>query len=190
MRQRKGRTLKKVVSTVEIVPPQPKELAPKPEALTKLQNEFDEKAGTVSQAPEEEVKPARRGRRSKAEAEQTAKIESLKHDFNAFGGLILEVVCPRLPNPLPPTDQEKQLFGNAVGRIIEKYAPQLGGYDAELALAVAVIVVFAPRMKKQAYDNAGDFDTRQTGKREEYVGTPPDTTVPAADSVRPPERIL
>ena len=170
---KKGKTLRRVPTVVEVIP-QTKVDVVAPGKIAGLKKEFDAEAAAI--------KPVRKysKRQTREDEEKAAKIESLKSDFNAFGGMLLDVMCPRMPNPIPPTEQEKELFGNAVGRIIEKYAPQLGGYDAELALAVAVLVVFAPRMKRTTNpkrEKTGHIDTGEAGKREEPPSEKTDTKV-------------
>lgn len=114
--------------------------------LDDLKEEF---AGSIKEASvKRRVQRQKKSEADEAErAREQAKIDSLKADFGLFGSILLEVICTRMPNPLPPTPGEKQLFGNATSRLVEKYAPKLGGWEAELTFAFAAVVVLAPRLK-------------------------------------------
>jgi hypothetical protein len=65
-----------------------------------------------------------------------------------MSGLLLEMACKRMPNPLPPTPEESKLFSLGVGQCVEKYLPMIGEWAPEATLLIAVTVVFLPRMVK------------------------------------------
>lgn len=126
--------------------------------LAALEEKFN--SGVTEEAPDtdtlQESRP-RRGRRSMAEieaekeAELRAQREAFKEkaqSFAAMSGVVLDIICARLPNPLPPSPEEKEFFAAGVGAIAEKYLPQAGGYDAEISLALAAVVILVPRMVK------------------------------------------
>ena len=114
------------------------------EALTKLKEE--PRSGP---APKKKSRSQREIEEAAAKAAQEAEyINGLKSDFALFGSVLLDVICLRMPNPIPATPGEKEVFGNATSRLIEKYAPKMAGYEAELAFGLACIVVVAPRLKK------------------------------------------
>ena len=137
--------------TIEHLTPDPgAEKGQRDTALENLRTEFSGGPGPGPEAPAPVNKGGRPKKNKQLEEEkERAYMEALKSDFSAFSGVLLDVVCVRMPNPMPATPGEKALFGNAVSRMIEKYAPMMNGYDAELAFGLAALVVFAPRIQKQ-----------------------------------------
>lgn len=114
------------------------------EALAKLKEEPQS-----APAPKKKSQSQREREQAAAKAAADAEyINGLKADFALFGSVLLDVICLRMPNPIPATPGEKEVFGNATSRLIEKYAPKMAGYEAELAFGLACIVVVAPRLKK------------------------------------------
>lgn len=130
-----------------------------PDAEKERLREGLDQVGAEYRGEAEERKPrrshkARRDRdaeRAAAEAAEAEKLERRKAevagDFAMLGTVVLTIVCERLPNPVPPTPAETQVFSNAVSAMVRKYYPQLETYGPEIALAVACGVVIVPRMK-------------------------------------------
>jgi len=93
-------------------------------------------------------------RRAKKEEVEVAKVdysESIEA-FGSFVEMLLDIVVPRLPNPLPLSDPERSLVMKQTSRLMEKYVPLLGGWDVEIAFGGAMLFVFLPRLKKQSVE--------------------------------------
>lgn len=107
---------------------------------------------------ENEVQVKRgRGRPKKTETIEQQKIEDQKNEeikkefanqFSLLSDVGLDLLSPRLPNPIPFSKPEKEMFSNALSKVVEKYFSSFGNYDAEISLVVISIVLIYPRIKK------------------------------------------
>lgn len=152
----KGATIRATAGSVILPPDSPGS------ALNELKESYTsgmpvEPVGDSPEGGETDQPTKRRGRRTNAEieAEKQAALDAGKESykekaqaFAAMSGVMLDIICARLPNPLPPTPQEKEFFSVGVGAIAEKYLPQAGGYDAEITLGLAALMILAPRLVK------------------------------------------
>ena len=77
------------------------------------------------------------------------RLAAAKQSFAMFSNVALDLLCARLPNPIPVTDGEKEVFSLATSAMVEKYFPVIAGYDVELSFGLAVILIFAPRLVKK-----------------------------------------
>jgi len=128
--------------TVEVDKPEPESFE---QAVEKTHAEFEEAV--------EEKKPRKKySRRKKSEVEaaevdaQTRKVNELKESFMPLGGICVQLMCQYLPDPIPPTPLEIDLAGKATAQLIEKYAPKILGYEAEVSLAVVLTIIIVPRL--------------------------------------------
>jgi hypothetical protein len=80
--------------------------------------------------------------------EQKVRFDSLKANFNVLGSFGIDLVCARMPNPIPATDEEKRIAGEVTANLIGKYSDTMNDYGEELAFAFMLLIVFAPRLKK------------------------------------------
>ena len=142
------------------------ELEPeKKEPLSSLKTEYMEGADDVQAGTGEAVDPSRQTekprrihkRRTKAEieSERARNDEDARNRyaqsaqaFSQASCILLDFILRRMPNPSPASPEERQLFSAAVGAVAVKWLPEAAGYDAELTLAAALLVVVAPRMLK------------------------------------------
>ena len=158
-RNEKGNLLHTITSEPEKGDSVVETLPNNPDAEKDRVREGLEQVGAEYHGETEERKPrrshkARRDRdaeRAAADAAEAEKLEKRKAevagDFAMLGTVVLTIVCERLPNPVPPTPAETQVFSNAVSAMVRKYYPQLETYGPEIALAVACGVVIVPRLK-------------------------------------------
>ena len=73
--------------------------------------------------------------------------EELTQAIKQLGGIILDLAAPRLPNPVPFTEQEKKLFNNSLSKVALKYTVNVGKWEEETALLLVTLVLFYPRVK-------------------------------------------
>lgn len=116
-----------------------------------------------------ETKPKKRGRRTNAQIEADKQksetvidetLEDQKTEFTnslrLFSETALDLLAPRLPNPVPFTITEKEMFGKSLSALAGKYFSLLNNYDIELSFLFASLILFYPRMKvekKKINDN-------------------------------------
>lgn len=79
----------------------------------------------------------------------TDKRDKFVQGLALFGSMVLDIACARMPSPKPATELERTIWNNGVSQIGEKYFPAISNWDAELAFGLAVVIVFAPRLKKE-----------------------------------------
>ena len=122
-----------------------------------------------------ESKPKKRGRRTNAQIEADSlkddnvideKIENQKIEFTnslkLFSETALDLLAPRLPNPVPFTTTEKEMFGKSLSALAGKYFSYLNNYDIELSFLFASLILFYPRMKveKKKIDDNGEQENK------------------------------
>lgn len=78
------------------------------------------------------------------DAEQKKKLES----FARLLTLAMNSICTRLPNPLPLSETEKEVFGSAANDLAEKYVPKLGEYQPEISMLAALVLILPGRFMK------------------------------------------
>lgn len=133
---------------------------------------------------EEQNTGGRPSRSYKREAEElraqlaAQENQAIMQGFKTLSGAFLDVLCIRLPNPVPATEQEKEIFGEAAGALASKYADSFGKWKEEIAFALATVMILAPRMvtekKKSSTENTpnatkGDTSSGENGEREKHV---------------------
>ena len=64
-----------------------------------------------------------------------------------LGAFILPMLCSRLPNPLPPTEQELQGFARVVTPLANKYLGQMQ-YKEEINAGLFALAFMLPRLQK------------------------------------------
>jgi hypothetical protein len=173
---------------------------PQPSLQDLKDKHVEEKA--ISDA-ERETKYAKRKRLIAVEQEKQS--EQLSQGLTMLGGMLLDLLCVRLPNPLPPTEMEKQLFGQALSEVSGKYVPSMINYAPEMMLVTMLVVVIVPRIKPDGKTVDADFtevkdkpkeqtdgfagsgtESRdgngQDGERKNPIGQDDQATIPAIDN--------
>lgn len=123
-----------------------KESVPVPEQIQNRVAEFQERA--EAERPRRRYSPRKPKQPAEPSPEETAKrerVQGLRRNYAVLGGIVVDIACKRLPNPMPATDEEKELFGNALGAVIEKHSEELDAWGEEFALLFAAGVIFVPR---------------------------------------------
>lgn len=133
-----------------------------------------EKGPTVAELKEEhkEIIAEKRTRKPYTKRRKETDIDTEKRDnfvqgLALFSKMSLELICARLPNPLPPTPIEIKGWNDSISALGEKYFPIIANWDAELSLLLVSIVIFTPRLKgKEDAKTSGD-DSGKDGHRED-----------------------
>lgn len=84
-------------------------------------------------------------KKEKIKIEAAEQMELLK----GVGSSFLSLIVPRLPNPIPITEDEKNIFDTAFCKLAAKYIPMTGGYEIEISFVMVSLMIFAPRIKKE-----------------------------------------
>lgn len=98
-------------------------------------NEEDEKKRTGKQYREA---------KKKKDLEEKEK-EAYRESFTGLGKTLITLICDRLPNPKPLTEQELTQFDNAFTSVSLKYMSVLGKYQEESALLLIAVFIILPR---------------------------------------------
>lgn len=113
---------------------------------------------------EENIIKRKRGRplgiKNKIQSDSDNKTETPKEEnkkisetdlkiFEGFGEVILTLLEPRLPNPIPFSKEEKNMFSSALSKVIPKYLGTFGNYQEESILLFVSLGLLLPRVKKQ-----------------------------------------
>lgn len=128
---------------------------------------------------EETVRKRRKKYTKKGDVENE-ELQANMADFIAgimpISSFILSFASRRLPNPVPPTPEETEMFNGALTTVIKRRFALLSGYDDLFALALASSIFVIPRLNREKSDS----DTRQGrhGKIDDIPKT--DTTVSAS----------
>ncbi|MFA6152993.1 MAG: hypothetical protein WC716_16845 [Chitinophagaceae bacterium] len=88
-------------------------------------------------------------KRQPKDAEPDADAAEKVQAFSDMGKVLLRMGCARLPNPLPPSEEEEKMFSDSLGKVIVKYLPAAGEYSAEVTLAIACAGILIPRVIKE-----------------------------------------
>ena len=105
------------------------------------------------------------------DVEALEKRERFISGLALFSGMALEFMCSRMPVVKPPTKAELDYWNDGVTAVTSKYFSTVANWDAELSLALAAVVVFAPRLKTNAKANtASSFDIGKVGNGENGAG--------------------
>ena len=112
------------------------------ENLDKLKAEYVEDKEIAQE------KKTRKRRTKKEITEDSSKFESFKQTIFPVSELLLNILCSRLPNPLPPTELELKMFDASMNAVAEKYFEKFIEYSAEVGLLLACSVIIVPRMKR------------------------------------------
>lgn len=157
----------------------------KKEPLTKTDIPVDEQGkvpsaegasvGTVAQLREDaraekETRTKRKYTRRKSVKEEPA--INWQEEFKAFipvTQVLLNILCLRLPNPIPVSSQESEMVAQALVKVGEKYFPRLVEFAPEIALAGAMVTVILPRaFKDETQESVAD--NRKDRDRKDSVG--------------------
>jgi hypothetical protein len=120
-----------------------------------------------------EEKKERKPRKKKAIDVDTEKRDQFLSGFVLFSSLALKMICARLPNPLPPTPEETEMFNTTVTGVMTKYFASIANWDAELSLLVACVFIFIPRMKSPQEEvdaETGRDDLGKDGNGQDGIG--------------------
>jgi hypothetical protein len=105
--------------------------------------------------------------------------QAIQQGFKVMSGALLDIICVRLPNPIPPTSQEREIFGEAAGALAAKYADSFGQYKEEITFGLATVLILFPRFKREeaqrperkpADATEGNTPAGQNGERQVHVG--------------------
>lgn len=111
-------------------------------------NNINEKLDEIEKEKIPPKKP--RGRPKKLEPiieEPIVPTEEFIHSIKQLGGIILDLAAPRLPNPIPFTDQEKDMFNKALSKVALKYYINIGKWEEEATLILITGVLLYPRFR-------------------------------------------
>jgi hypothetical protein len=100
-----------------------------------------------------EKETAYKKRKRKTIEEQEKQAEQLSQGLTLFGGALVDILCVRMPNPKPASEMEKQLFGDALSALANKYAPSLIDFAPEAMFLTAVIAIVLPRIKSESSED-------------------------------------
>lgn len=99
------------------------------------------------QADADEKRARRRAREKErnAAAQAASGADQLAGDLALLSGLLLDIALPRMPNPLPASPLEREIFTRTVANVARKYAPGMEQWGAEIALVLAAGMIAIPR---------------------------------------------
>lgn len=131
----------------------------------------------------EEKERRRNKRRKKSGAPEPEVIDPKQAEYIAgfamFGSMALELICARMPNPIPPTATEKEAWNGAFDLMAKKYIPMAGEYAPELSFGLAAAFILIPRAKK-------DVGPDMVGKVIEIPGSVAPQVIELADPAATP----
>lgn len=93
--------------------------------------------------------PRRTQKRLLEEQEQQEAIRKSAEVFSVGGNLLLKFLAKRLPNPIPPTEEELEAFDQAVTGVVMKYLPTMGNWKEEIILGTVLIGIGLPRFIRE-----------------------------------------
>jgi hypothetical protein len=96
-----------------------------------------------------DTKKEKKPRKKKTDDVDTEKRDAFLSGFVVFSNMALKMICARMPKPLPPTEEETEMFNTSVTAVMTKYFASFANWDAELSLVIAMVFIFIPRMKKE-----------------------------------------
>ena len=108
---------------------------------------------TTEKKLDQELPTTRKYTRRKAMIEEEEKqrqaIEATARSFAVVVYLGLNFLSSRLPNPIPPSEEEIEAINQAVTAEMAKLIPSVDRWKEELLLAGTLIMFFIPRLKRQ-----------------------------------------
>jgi hypothetical protein len=138
--------------------------SPAPErTITEVQNPPSERIREHLNTYHEELenqKPKRRNAREDKDRE--AELVSLKSQFSPIGRFLTSLICMRMPNPIPPSEQELQLAEQATDALVEKYAPLLKENGAEFTALLVFGGILLPRAGLEKFFQKKREEPKQT----------------------------
>ena len=144
-----------------VIPPE--DGVPSEPALTAEQAEELKKIEAESKTEE---KPKKKRRKMKVEDE----IQQFLPALPSLSTALLEFLAARMPNPIPPTEAETDLFTKSLNAVILKRADFLIEYLDLGMLAFSVVLFVLPRAgkkKKEEVESKSRADTGQVGERKD-----------------------
>lgn len=73
--------------------------------------------------------------------------EEFAQSISGVGSFALNMVCLRLPNPIPLSPEESNNFDMLFSKVAFKYSDMLGRYQEETALFAVGLMIIFPRLK-------------------------------------------
>lgn len=105
----------------------------------------------AGEAPTETAKEKREKKQSKPKAEREAeaqRFEAFQGSLGLVARVASEMLCNALPKPTAPTDLEVEVLDKALSGVAQKHFDKLLAYDAEASLALVLLAIILPRLKK------------------------------------------
>jgi hypothetical protein len=136
--------------------------------LEQNQDELQEKLNQIEEEYKEAAEEKPKRRRSKRKEIEEEQIKQTTEGFVLIGNTFIDFIVPRLPNPIPVSDSERELWNKTFSAVAEKYAAYVSRFGAEISFVIASIMIFAPRMQKNERKN--NTNIRQDGNGQDNIG--------------------
>jgi len=134
--------------------------------LEQNQDELQEKLNQIEEEYKEAVEEKPKRRRSKKKEAEEEQLKQTVEGFVLIGNTFIDFIVPRLPNPIPVSDSERELWNKTFSAVAEKYAAYAARFGAEISFVIASIMIFAPRMKNERKNNT---DIRENGNGQDNI---------------------
>jgi len=140
-----------------------------PALETNGNDELQDKLNQIEEEYKEAVEEKPKRRRSRKKEIEEEQVKQTAEGFVLIGNTFIDFVVPRLPNPIPVSESERELWNKTFSAVAEKYAAYVSKFGAEISFVIASIMIFAPRMQKKD-ERKNNTDIRENGNGQDNTG--------------------